>query len=59
MLKNFKPISLILLAGATCFPASIFAETMPSKQSMNISSRVEKSQVLWKMIWALLPEHRS
>lgn len=32
MLKNFKPISLILLAGATCFPASIFAETMPSKQ---------------------------
>ena len=36
MLKNFKPISLILLAGATCFPASIFAETMPSKQGMNI-----------------------
>ena len=47
MLKNFKPISLILLAGATCFPASIFAETMPSKQGMNISSRTEKLQVLW------------
>ena len=39
MLKNFKPISLILLAGATCFPASIFAETMPSKQGMNISQQ--------------------
>lgn len=39
MLKNFKPISLILLAGATCFPASIFAETFPS--------RTEKLQVLW------------
>lgn len=42
MLKNFKPISLILLAGATCFPASIFAETMPSKQSMNISQQSGK-----------------
>lgn len=47
MLKNFKPISLILLAGATCFPASIFAETMPSKQGMNISQQNEKLQVLW------------
>ena len=59
MLKNFKPISLILLAGATCFPASIFAETMPSKQSMNISQQSGKVTVLWKMIWALLPEHQS
>lgn len=42
MLKNFKPISLILLAGATCFPASIFAETMPAKQSMNISQQSGK-----------------
>lgn len=42
MLKNFKPISLILLAGATCFPASIFAETTPSKQSMNISQQSGK-----------------
>ena len=47
MLKNFKPISLILLAGATCFPASIFAETMPSKQGMNISQQNGKLQVLW------------
>ena len=39
MLKNFKPISLILLAGATCFPAITFAETMPAKQSMNISQQ--------------------
>lgn len=46
MLKNFKPISLILLAGATCFPASIFAETMPSKQGI-FPSRTEKLQVLW------------
>ncbi|WP_455644026.1 SusC/RagA family TonB-linked outer membrane protein [Parabacteroides sp.] len=42
MLKNFKPISLILLAGATCLPASIFAETMPAKQSMNISQQSGK-----------------
>ena len=40
MLKNFKPISLILLAGATCFPASIFAETMPSKQGMKQNGKV-------------------
>lgn len=42
MLKKFKPISLILLAGATCFPASVFAETTPSKQSMNISQQSGK-----------------
>ncbi len=39
MLKKFKPISLILLAGATCFSANVFAETMPAKQNMNISQQ--------------------
>ena len=39
MLKNFKPISLLLLAGATCFPASMLAETMPAQPSANISQQ--------------------
>ena len=39
MLKISNSISLIPTAGATCFPASIFAETMPSKQGMNISQQ--------------------
>lgn len=39
MLKHFKPISLILLAGAFCYPESIYAELTPSKQSMNISQQ--------------------
>lgn len=39
MLKNFKPISLILLAGTFCFPKSIYANPVPAKQSMNISQQ--------------------
>lgn len=42
MLKNFKPISLILLAGATCFSANSLAETLPAKQNMNISQQSGK-----------------
>lgn len=42
MLKNFKPISLILLAGTFCLPESMYAELAPAKQNMNISQQSGK-----------------
>ena len=36
MLKNFKPVSLILVAGALCFPKA-YADTAPVKSEVNAS----------------------
>ena len=40
MLKNFKPVSLILVAGALCFP-KVYANTAPVKSEVNISAKRE------------------
>lgn len=42
MLKNFKPISLILFAGVLCFPKSVYAELAPVKQGTSISQQSGK-----------------
>lgn len=42
MLKNFKPVSLILCAGALCFPGNAYADLAPVKQSTNISQQSGK-----------------
>lgn len=42
MLKNVRPISLILLAGAFCFPKSVYADPAPAKQNMNVSQQTGK-----------------
>lgn len=39
MLKNFKPVSLILCAGAFCFSGNAYADLAPVKQSTNISQQ--------------------
>ena len=39
MLKNFKPVSFILLVGALCLSNSMYAETHPLKQSATISQQ--------------------
>lgn len=39
MLKNFKPVSLILIAGALNFPGSAYADLAPVKQGTNISQQ--------------------
>lgn len=36
MLENFKPISLILFAGALCFPKSVYLELVLAKQGSSI-----------------------
>ncbi len=41
MLKNFKPVSLILVAGALCFP-KVYANTAPVKSEVNISQQSGK-----------------
>ncbi|WP_455628365.1 SusC/RagA family TonB-linked outer membrane protein [Parabacteroides chinchillae] len=42
MLKNFKPVSLILFAGALCFSGNAYADLAPVKQSTNISQQSGK-----------------
>lgn len=42
MLKNSKPVSLILLAGALCFSGNAYAELVSVKQSANISQQSGK-----------------
>lgn len=42
MLKNFKPISLILLAGALSYPAVSHAEMMPKQQNVGFSQQSGK-----------------
>lgn len=42
MLKNFKPVSLILIAGAIAFPASAYADLAPVKQSTHASQQTGK-----------------
>ncbi|WP_304246606.1 SusC/RagA family TonB-linked outer membrane protein [Parabacteroides gordonii] len=42
MLKNFKPVSFILLVGALCLPKGIYAELVPAKQSTIISQQSGK-----------------
>ena len=37
MLKNFKPVSLILCAGALCFSGSMYANIAPVEQGTSIS----------------------
>ncbi len=39
MLKNLKPVSLILIAGALGFSGSAYADLMPSKQSSGITQQ--------------------
>ena len=39
MLKNLKPVSLILIAGALGFSGSAYADLMPSKQSTGITQQ--------------------
>lgn len=39
MLKNFKPIGLMLFAGILCSPESIKADTTPIRPSVNISQQ--------------------
>ena len=41
MLKNFKPVSLILFAGALCFPKT-YAETTPVKPGVKFSQQSGK-----------------
>lgn len=42
MLKNFRPISLIMLTGAFGLPQSMYAEAAPAKQSTNVSQQSGK-----------------
>ena len=39
MLKNFKPVSFILLVGALCLPKDMYAELVPAKQSTSVSQQ--------------------
>lgn len=39
MLKNFKPVSLILIAGAMTLPASVYADSAPKKHETAISQQ--------------------
>ena len=39
MLKNFKPVSFILLVGALCLPKDMYAELVPTKQSTGVSQQ--------------------
>ena len=39
MLKNFKPVGLILFAGILCSPSDMNAETTPIRSSVNISQQ--------------------
>ena len=39
MLKNFKPVSLILCAGALCFSGSMYANIAPVEQGASISQQ--------------------
>ena len=39
MLKNFKPVSLILCAGALCFSGSMYANIAPVEQGTSISQQ--------------------
>ena len=42
MLKNFKPVSFILLVGALCLPKGMYAELVPAKQSTSVSQQSGK-----------------
>lgn len=42
MLKNYKPVSLMLLIGMLCLPESMNAELAPVKQNANISQQTGK-----------------
>ena len=46
MLKNFKPIGLMLFAGILCSPESIKADTTPIRPSANISQQNGKVTVI-------------
>ena len=39
MLKNLKPVSLVLIAGALSFSGNVYADLTPSKQSTGISQQ--------------------
>lgn len=42
MLKNFKPVSMLLVAGALAFPVNAFADLMPEKHDVSISQQSGK-----------------
>ena len=42
MLKNFKPVSLILCAGALCFSGNAYADIAPVEQGTSISQQAGK-----------------
>lgn len=42
MLKNFKPVSLILCAGALCFSGSMYANIAPVEQGPLSPSKTGK-----------------
>ena len=46
MLKNFKPIGLLLLSGMTCSPASMLADPLPIRPSVNITQQNGKVTVI-------------
>lgn len=46
MLKNFKPIGLMLLAGMVCSPASMLGDTTPIGPSVNISQQNGKTTII-------------
>ena len=42
MLKHFKPVSLILVAGAITLPTSVYADLAPEKQETAITQQSGK-----------------
>lgn len=42
MLKNFKPVNLILVVGAMALPVSAYADLVPEKLDVSIPCRAEK-----------------
>ena len=43
MLKNFKPVNLILVVGAMALPVSAYADLVPEKLDVSISFAERKS----------------
>ena len=55
MLKQIKPISLILLAGAFCLPESIYAVSSPASQSVSVSQQNGKLSGIVEDALGLVP----
>ena len=44
MLKNFKPVSLILCAGALCFSGSMYANIAPVEQGTSMAHPINQGE---------------